>query len=787
MAKADQNAVKFAGDLGRMETVATSLRGKINEMTSAYTDLRSQYNRLSDDEKKSDFGRAMSSSLDQLKGRIGEAKNELKDINGEVNESGGAFEALADKLTLNVDALKLLDIGLGAVKGTLGVAKDAFFASEASVDEWGRTTASAQALYEGFLTAINNGDISGYLSNINDIVQAARDAYNELDKLGTMRTIQAPGMSRQQLENDRLRMMIQTGRYIAPRDGRTGDIWDIFGGSSMKDGQLLTPEQVKMFEGLLQNGLQNITKLVENEVNQSNRAIDAYYNSLAKQNGFTLKEFRQGTSSWDEFSKRMSGYDEYKKWKDEAARAFYRQGGQGIAPTSDRTNPYLEFKKWGTFRVDKEGENSYNDLVNLIKTRDQQVAQVYGTISQSYRTMNRAEGVTVRQIMSGGSGGGTGGGGGSTVKEMNEYQKIQKQINDLIEEAYTATDERRVAIRGEVSDLQTQLKVYDDIKDEVTGITKEVQKPVTGTSITSMSGMSSYISTLQEELNKIDFGKDGADAVYKSISQSLADTTMLQNLVSESLKLGLGTAMFDVADETGKDFWTRAMEGGVENVDWQAIVDKINEKRKEMGLDAIIPDYGTGTTSSGKGNNKTEKKDSEKLSAIASDIGKFTGGVSNIASGLQSLGIEIPKGMQDVLGGIQAVVSILTGISAIVSVIEALTAVKAIPVVGNFAANGAVIGNAAGGMIIPGNSFSGDRLRMPVVGGGMIGVNSGEVVLNRAQTNNLASALEGGGQQIALQPYVDGEKIFLGMNNTSKRMGRGEIVTTGMLRRLGLM
>jgi hypothetical protein len=56
------------------------------------------------------------------------------------------------------------------------------------------------------------------------------------------------------------------------------------------------------------------------------------------------------------------------------------------------------------------------------------------------------------------------------------------------------------------------------------------------------------------------------------------DMTTLQNLVGESLKVGLGTALFDVADETGKDFWTRAMEGGVEDAEWQAIIDKINEK-----------------------------------------------------------------------------------------------------------------------------------------------------------------------------------------------------------------
>ena len=63
-------------------------------------------------------------------------------------------------------------------------------------------------------------------------------------------------------------------------------------------------------------------------------------------------------------------------------------------------------------------------------------------------------------------------------------------------------------------------------------------------------------------------------------------------------------------------------------------------------------------------------------------------------------------------------------------------------------ADGGLIGRAAGGIMIPGNSMSGDNLRLPVDGGrGMIGVNSGELILNRAQQGNLASQLEGGGME----------------------------------------
>jgi hypothetical protein len=68
-------------------------------------------------------------------------------------------------------------------------------------------------------------------------------------------------------------------------------------------------------------------------------------------------------------------------------------------------------------------------------------------------------------------------------------------------------------------------------------------------------------------------------------------------------------------------------------------------------------------------------------------------------------------------------------------------------------------------------------------------LNAGETVLNQAQAGVIANALQdrefGGGA--SLQPYVEGERIYLGVENTLKRKGKGEIVTTSTLRRLGIM
>ena len=93
---------------------------------------------------------------------------------------------------IGVSMSKFTAVGaaIGAVTGALKVAKDAFKSSETSLDEWGRTVQSTQSLYQGFLSALNNADISGFLGRMDDIVSAAREAYNAMDELGTFTAFQ---------------------------------------------------------------------------------------------------------------------------------------------------------------------------------------------------------------------------------------------------------------------------------------------------------------------------------------------------------------------------------------------------------------------------------------------------------------------------------------------------------------------------------------------------------------------------------------------------------------------
>ena len=901
MGYANKDAKDFAKALGSMQTTSSSARGKINELTEAFVNLKVMYKNMTDEEKNNTFGKNLAASLDQLKTRIDRAKAELNDVNRELGntkqaevDTKGGLEGLTSALGINIKTLAGWGTAIAAGKVALDVAKDAFFASESSVDEWGRTVAASQSLYEGFLTAINNGDISGYLSNIDSIVKAARLAYDELDKLGTMKTIQAPQISKQQTENERIRSMIQTGRYIAPQDGRKNAV---FNGREMQNGDKLTAGQIRALEKQLQGGMQKVVKLVGNEVDQTGKAINAYYDKLAKTNGMSLQEFKKGTSSWAEFSKRIQGYEDYKKFENEhtSVRERYNpttQEYESYVIRDQEKNPHQQYAKWGTFRVDKEGDNSYKDLVALIQQRDQQVGQVYSTQAQAYRTMNRAEGVTVRQIM--GGTGGKGGKGGTTDKNLDDEQKVQAKINELLKEALTADASRQGEIRQQVAELQKQQEKYKDIKNLAQGIlpkdkeavftidgqlsdeTKKNLREIEGVSIddktmtvtadtqeamqkvqeligqvstttlqmkvappdldklfpdmskekfnTGYAGsaqakydsaradmalgpmnfdaINDYIGSIKGMLKDADLGSE----LYNSMTEKMKDATTVSTLLQEMMERGLAGADLENTAQALKE--KLLSPEGIDQTAIQSFLEELNKQIEEAGGVGLKLNADTGEVSDDK------DKDKGKGDGAKEAFGKFkelSSGLGQVASGLQQMGIQLPKGVSDVLGVVNGVISVVQGIGTIISVFQtsALTAntialgalttavwanvvSNAIPffsgggVVPAFAqggtipkfADGGLIGRAAGGMMIPGNSMSGDNLRLPVDGGrGMIGVNSGELILNRAQQGNLASQLEGGGMEnINIDWVMRGEDMRAVINNNGRRTGRGEIV-----------
>ena len=332
--------------------------------------------------------------------------------------------------------------------------------------------------------------------------------------------------------------------------------------------------------------------------------------------------------------------------------------------------------------------------------------------------------------------------------------------------------------------IQTLLKDVSNKKVEI-AVTPKIE---TGTSIQNAKGMQEYIGILKQQLEEADYGTP----LYNGLAASLADMTTLQNLVKESLSLGLGTSMFDVADELGMDFWTRAMEGGVENTDWDSIIAQLNEELKNRDLDPIALNYETGEVTQKK---KKEGKDSDKEALEIAN--KMVSGLSQVSSGLSQMGIELPQGVTQVLSGVQGLMSVINGVMTIIDLFSTTSlAAETLSVNSNSVAlatntaalgtlttalyttsllgfsNGGVVKAANGNVvraangIVTGTTYSGDEV--PAL------LNAGEVVLNRAQAGALAADLEGGGgsTKVFVEGVIDGDVLRLVQRQNNDIWGR---------------
>jgi len=298
-------------------------------------------------------------------------------------------------------------------------------------------------------------------------------------------------------------------------------------------------------------------------------------------------------------------------------------------------------------------------------------------------------------------------------------------------------------------------------------------KMETGTSIQNDAGISGYIASIKQQLETADYGT----SLYNGLSAQLADMTALQNLVGESLKAGLGTAMFDAADATGKDFWTRAMEGSVEDTDWQAIVEKINEALKAAGLDTISLNFKTGDVKNQanemaenwKGAASAIQSVGQAMTQIEDPAAKVVGTIAQAIASI-ALGFAQATAVDSKFGVFGWIAAVTTGLATMISTISAIHSATGY-------ANGGVVHAAGGAAIpgtfnVPGNTYSGDQI--PAM------LNAGETVLTRAQSGIIASQLEGGGglSNLRLSTELDGRIMRIVLNNDSQSRGRGKYVTS---------
>ena len=300
--------------------------------------------------------------------------------------------------------------------------------------------------------------------------------------------------------------------------------------------------------------------------------------------------------------------------------------------------------------------------------------------------------------------------------------------------------------------------------------------------------MSAWMQGRQSDLSKVEYGTKE----YKDISANIADMNSIKTVLDTAIKNAIDTTQIDMTPLWSKMFGETLPEGAtaslsdaltkmyeqafdnvnIDDASLQDVIDKINEKLKELGIKPIKINFETGNIANvGKETEKSWRGAAGAMSAAGSALqgledpgAKIAGivgqAIANIALGFSQATAASSGG--GIFGWIAAIAGGLTTMLSTISAIHSAT---------GYAQGGIVDGR--GGGFVGGMAYSGDNV-------GNVRLDSGELVLNRAQQNNLANALEGGNNNNVenRQPYVNGELIYLGLNNYLKRTGRGEIVVS---------
>ena len=766
MGYANKDAKDFAKALGDMNTVSQTARGKLNELTEAFVNLKTMYNSMSDAEKQNTFGKELAASLDKLKNRIDEAKQNLNSVNAELGNTKQAedgaksgLEGLTSALGINVKSLAGWGAALTAGKVALDVAKDAFFASETNVDEWGRTVRSAEGIYQSFVQSLNTGDFTGFLNNIGRVTQAAQEAYNALDELGTRMTIINPERARLQARQQELRADIR-------RNGADSEV----GKAALAELKKIEPLLSKSFK-------------TESQMNYT--AFEKLVRERLAEGGINLNQ-----KSFEQFMKTFSS---------DAAFQNLRRNARG-------SSELKETSEIGKFRT-VDTRNIEQKLLDLFTDEWRQANSGYLTASFSAQGAAASNALGNARYMRAGSGGGKGGKGGKTDIQFadDSIMAQEKLVQDLTQKWKTASGEVRDGYMKQLEEAQQKLsemtgkakgpdldKLFPDMSKANfnTGYAGSSQAKYDSAMADlalgpmNLDAVNTYIGSIKGMLKEANLG----DELYTSMTEKLKDATTVSTLLQEMMERGLAGADLESTAQALKE--KLLSPEGIDQTAIQSFLDTLNAQIEEAGGVKMKLNTDTGEVTDDKGKGKDDGEDLKKFNE---GVGKLTGGLSSVTNGLKAVGVEIPKEVDQVIGVINGVSQIISGIGTIISLfsttamtanttalglntaaiggligaLEFNTVTNFIP----FFANGGIVPHAANGYFVGGNSFSGDNT--PIM------ANAGELVLSKSQQGVLASMLtdeeRGGGNA---QPYLDGEKIYLGLQAYMRRSGLGEIVTS---------
>ena len=712
-AYADKEDLEFIKSLGSMETKADSAKGKIAEMTKSFTELSLQYNRLTKEEKASPFGKTLASSLDQLKTRIKDSKSELAGVEGQLTSFGDVAKQMGAKLGIPVEQLTKFGPYGAAAAAALKVASDAFKQNEEFMDEWGRTTEAAGTVYQGFLNALNTGDLGGFLRNIGNIISKSREAYDAMDQLGTFNAF-----NQIQIEGARTDFTEAMANY---REG-----------SGSK-------EDVKAAADRLKNEMQS-------RQDKEQAAYIAAIKELAASRGVDEEMLQKALSGT---------YGDYETLKNTPLARHEEQIWNGNMYGNTTTTKVT----WSADTMEQKlGEA-------LRKLNDDELAHIQSLGAQAQRTATEIAQVDKQTVRVLGANRKTTTTSSTTTKTEEKapegsIKAMREQLSGLQKDWELATDDdSRKVLKDQIDEVSAAL-------DKMIGKTKEAKPAlqIEGPSGYSQEGISALRSEIQGGMKGMQMGSDE----YMFQAERLVDLTAFENLLKTATANGIQPdpelleSLFEQIDNAEFSEDALKLKPSIPDEAWDELVAQINEQLEAMELPPIKLDVKTG------GIEKTDKDVKALNEHVQGAIGVF----GQLGSAMQQIDDPAARVAGIIMEAVASVASafakslsgtvnpwefIAASIAGVATMVSTIAAIKS-----------ATSGGFANGGIVPGNSFSGDNLRTSDYG-----INAGELILNRAQQGSIAGQLNSNPMSnLALSMNLKGEDIQICLDNNNRRRGR---------------
>lgn len=658
---ADREEVEFVRSLGKLQTTATTTRGKVSELSQAFTELSVHYRQLDDATKNSDYGKALSSSLDEIKKRAQSAKQELGEVSSELNNSGESSNVfsevlgeISNKLGINITSLGKYGVAVAAAGAAIKVAKEAFMNSEINIDAWARTVEGAKGAYSMFLDTINGGNWDNFFQNLQRAIQGSRELADAMDRMESVKNNNAAAIAQEQATIQGLRSRKYKGEDVdAELEDHVQKLYNL---------------QMEGVEASLAAARKSITEALTRRVSAQEGGSELVDEAMIQ--AMVDRIINEGQSVYDTYTSLL--------------KSLTVKGTE----SSTMTDMWGKSRSFNSFNIANLGQQDATDYIlgKALVEGETEIAQSVALYAEAIREQ------------------------ASVAKE--EVNGVRYALTDVKTEAASVSD---VKIFPEGS-----LAAFNQELDQL----REAQKLVT-----SPETWRAY----EEQI----------EAVRVKISELTGAVSKLST--GEKIQMMIDDAAAKTSNASSN---------------------------REANTDP-------GTTKLGEF--------SEMLQGVIDTFDFATGEMSNLTSGLEKMGVSIPASVNKAVNALEGLSQVMQVVQTVIGIVNAAIIANTAAQTANAAAeaadpifeaakfllmagfsNGGVV-HAANGFVVPGTSYSGDKV--PAL------LNSGEVVLNRAQQGNLASQLSDKAEGQSASLTLSGEQIYIVLNNYLSRSGIGKIVT----------